>query len=118
MGCEGCFGIETEIELRLLPITEGVRTLLGIFESVESAGRAVTKIIASGLMPAAVEILDGPTIDAVQASVFASCYPLWAGAALVIEFDGTAARLHLDARRAGPFSPARRRYPVHRAPCA
>ncbi len=100
VGSEGCFGIATEIELRLLPITEGVRTLLGIFESVESAGRAVTKIIASGLMPAAVEIVDGPTIEAVEASVFAAGYPLEAGAALVIEFDGTEAGLDLDADRA------------------
>ena len=100
VGSEGCFGIATEIEIRLLPITEGVRTLLGIFESVESAGRAVTKIIASGLMPAAVEIVDGPTIQAVEASVFAAGYPLEAGAALVIEFDGTEAGLDLDADRA------------------
>ena len=100
VGSEGCFGIATEIEVRLLPITEGVRTLLGIFESVESAGRAVTKIIASGLMPAAVEIVDGPTIQAVEASVFAAGYPLEAGAALVIEFDGTEAGLDLDADRA------------------
>ena len=100
VGSEGCFGIATEIEIRLLPITEGVRTLLGIFESVESAGRAVTKIIASGLMPAAVEIVDGPTIQAVEASVFAAGYPLGAGAALVIEFDGTEAGLDLDADRA------------------
>ena len=100
VGSEGCFGIATEIEIRLLPITEGVRTLLGIFESVESAGRAVTKIIASGLMPAALEIVDGPTIQAVEASVFAAGYPLEAGAALVIEFDGTEAGLDLDADRA------------------
>jgi len=103
VGSEGCFGIATEIELRLLPITEGVRTLLGIFESVESAGRAVTKIIASGLMPAAVEIVDGPTIEAVEASVFAAGYPLEAGAALVIEFDGTEAGLDLDADRAEQY---------------
>lgn len=100
VGSEGCFGIATEIEIGLLPITEGVRTLLGIFESVESAGRAVTKIIASGLMPAAVEIVDKPTIQALEASVFAAGYPLEAGAALVIEFDGTEAGLDLDADRA------------------
>jgi FAD/FMN-containing dehydrogenase len=52
------------------------------------------------LMPAAVEIVDGPTIEAVEASVFAAGYPLEAGAALVIEFDGTEAGLDLDADRA------------------
>jgi FAD/FMN-containing dehydrogenase len=51
-------------------------------------------------MPAAVEIVDGPTIQAVEASVFAAGYPLGAGAALVIEFDGTEAGLDLDADRA------------------
>ena len=122
VGSEGCFGIATEIEVRLLPITEGVRTLLGIFESVESAGRAVTKIIASGLMPAALEIVDGPTIQAVEASVFAAGYPLGAGAALVIEFDGTEAGLDLDADRAegycleeGAIEVQRATDPEHRA---
>jgi glycolate oxidase subunit GlcD len=100
VGSEGCFGIATEIEVRLLPITEGVRTLLGIFETVEAAGHAVTSIIASGLMPAAVEIVDKATIEAVEASVFAAGYPTDAGAAVVIEFDGTEVGLDADADRA------------------
>jgi len=100
VGSEGCFGIATEIEVGLLPITESVRTLLGIFDTVEAAGRAVTKIMGSGLMPAAVEIIDGPTIEAVEASVFAAGYPVGAGAALVIEFDGSDAGLDEDADRA------------------
>jgi len=100
VGSEGCFGIATEIEVRLLPISEGVRTLLGIFDTMEAAGHAVTSIIGSGLMPAAVEIIDKATIEAVEASVFAAGYPVDAGAALVIEFDGTEAGLDLDANRA------------------
>ncbi|MGB1842099.1 MAG: FAD-binding oxidoreductase, partial [Longimicrobiales bacterium] len=100
VGSEGCFGIATEIEVRLLPIAEGIRTLLGIFDSMESAGHAVTDIMASGLMPAAVEIVDHATIVAVEASVFAAGYPTDAGAALVIEFDGTEAGLDADADRA------------------
>ena len=100
VGSEGCFGIATEIEVRLLPLPEAVRTILGIFETVEAAGRAVTEIIASGLLPAAVEIVDGPTIAAVEASVFAAGYPTDAGAALVVEFDGTEAGLDEDAARA------------------
>jgi glycolate oxidase subunit GlcD len=100
VGSEGCFGIATEIEVRLLPITEGVRTLLGIFDTMEAAGRAVTSIMGSGLMPAAVEIVDSETIKAVEASVFAAGYPVDAGAALVIEFDGTEAGLDADADRA------------------
>jgi glycolate oxidase subunit GlcD len=100
VGSEGCFGIATEIEVRLLPLPESVRTLLGIFETMEAAGHAVTAIIASGLMPAALEIVDGPTIRAVEASVYAGGYPTDAGAALVVEFDGTEAGLDADADRA------------------
>ncbi len=100
VGSEGCFGIATEIEVRLLPLTEGVRTILGIFETMEAAGRAVTEIIGSGLMPAAVEIVDKATIEAVEASVFAAGYPTDAGAALVIEFDGTEAGLDEEAEAA------------------
>jgi glycolate oxidase subunit GlcD len=100
VGSEGCFGIATEIEVRLLPITGGVRTLLGIFDTMEAAGRAVTAIMASGLMPAAMEIVDQATIRAVEASVFAAGYPVDAGAALVVEFDGTEAGLDADADKA------------------
>ena len=97
VGSEGCFGIVTEIEVRLLPVAAGVRTLLGIFDTMEAAGHAVTAIIGSGLMPAAVEIIDKATIEAVEASVFAAGYPKGVGAALVIEFDGTEAGLDDDA---------------------
>lgn len=88
VGSEGCFGIVTEIEAELLPLPRGVRTLLAIFEGLEEAGRAVTDIMAQGMLPAALEIIDGETIRAVEASVFAAGYPTDAGAALVIEFDG------------------------------
>jgi glycolate oxidase subunit GlcD len=97
VGSEGCFGMATEIEVRLLPLAEGVRTLLGIFDTMEAAGHAVTAIMASGLVPAAVEIVDNATIRAVEASVYAGGYPVDAGAALVIEFDGTEAGLDADA---------------------
>ena len=85
IGAEGCFGFVTEIETRLLPLPEEVRTLLGIFERIEDAGRAVTEIIARGLLPAALEIIDQETIRAVESSVFAAGYPTDAGAALVVE---------------------------------
>jgi glycolate oxidase subunit GlcD len=100
VGSEGCFGIATEIEVRLLPVAEGVRTLLGIFETMEAAGHAVTAIISSGLVPAAVEIVDQATIRAVEASVYAGGYPTDAGAALVIEFDGTEEGLDAEADQA------------------
>jgi glycolate oxidase subunit GlcD len=100
VGSEGCFGIATEIEVRLLPVAPGIRTLLGIFDTMEAAGHAVTDIIASGLVPAAVEIIDKATIEAVEASVFAAGYPKGVGAALVVEFDGTEAGLDEEADRA------------------
>ena len=101
VGSEGCFGIATEIEVALIPRPEGVRTLLGIFESIEDAGRAVSDIMASGLWPAALEIVDAETIRAVEASIFAAGYPEDAGAALVVEFDGVDAGLDEDLRKAG-----------------
>ena len=100
VGSEGCFGIATEIEVGLLPVPEGVRTLLGIFDRIDDAGQAVSDIVSAGLLPAAMEIIDGPTIRAVEDSVFAAGYPTDAEAALVIEFDGVEAGLDQDAKRA------------------
>lgn len=100
VGSEGCFGVVTEIEVGLLPLPEGVRTLLGIFDRIEDAARAVSEIVGVGLLPAAMEIIDGPTIRAVEESVFAAGYPIDAGAALVIEFDGVDAGLDEESARA------------------
>ena len=100
VGSEGCFGMATEIEVALLPLPEGVRTVLAIFETLEDAGRAVTSIIGAGLLPAALEIVDQNTIKAVEASIFAAGYPTDAGAALVVEFDGVEAGLEAEAEEA------------------
>lgn len=100
VGSEGCFAMVTEVEVRLLPLPESVRTLLAIFNSLEDAASAVTAMVGDGLLPAALEILDRATIQAVEASVFAAGYPKDAGAVLVVEFDGTDAGLDADAARA------------------
>ncbi len=100
VGSEGCFGIATEIELRLVPRSSSVRTLLAAFPRLEQAGAAVSAIIAGGLLPAALEILDRATITAVEESVFAAGYPRDAGAVLVAEFDGPDLALDADAERA------------------
>ena len=97
VGSEGCFGLATELELRLLPRPRATRTLLAAFPDTETAGRAVSAIIARGLLPAALEMMDRGTIEAVEASVFAAGYPRDAGAVLVVEFDGTEAGLDPDA---------------------
>ncbi len=100
VGSEGCFGLATEVEVALLPLPEATRTLLAMFETLEDAGRAVTDIISSGLLPAALEIVDRNTIRAVEASIYAAGYPTDVGAALVVEFDGLEASLDADADRA------------------
>ena len=100
VGSEGCFGIATEIEVRLTPPPAAARTLLALFDDLEPAGRAVTAIMADGLLPAALEIVDGATIRAVEDSVYAAGYPRDVGAALVVEFDGTEAGLDAEAERA------------------
>lgn len=106
VGSEGCFGIATRIEVQLLPLPESVRTLLGIFDRLEDAGQAVSDVISAGLLPSAMEIIDGETIRAVEASVFAAGYPTDADAALVIEFDGPEAGIDGEAARAVAFCEA------------
>jgi glycolate oxidase subunit GlcD len=100
VGSEGTFGIATEIEVRLTPLPEGVETLLALFDRVDDASRAVSAIIAAGMLPAALEMIDRETIRAVEASIFAAGLPTDLGAALVIEFDGARAGLATDAARA------------------
>jgi glycolate oxidase subunit GlcD len=99
IGSEGTFGIATEATLRLVPIPPAVRTLLAEFPEVNDASHAVSAIIAAGVMPAALEMMDREIIRAVEASVFAAGLPLDAGAALLIEIDGIEAGLDEEADR-------------------
>jgi glycolate oxidase subunit GlcD len=86
-GSEGTLGIVTEMVLKLRPLAEDAQIVLGIFETLEAAGEAVSRIIAAGMMPAAMEIMDRQTIAAVEAS-FPSGLPLDVEAVLLIELDG------------------------------
>lgn len=97
IGSEGTFGIATEATLRLVPIPPAVRTMLAEFSEVNAASHAVSAIIASGVMPAALEMMDSEIIRAVEASVFAAGLPLDVGAALLIELDGIEAGLDDEA---------------------
>ncbi|HEY8188330.1 MAG TPA: FAD-linked oxidase C-terminal domain-containing protein [Pyrinomonadaceae bacterium] len=99
IGSEGTFGIATEATLRLTPIPPVVRTLLADFPEVNDASHAVSAIIAAGVMPAALEMMDHEIISAVEASVFAAGLPLDAGAALLIELDGIEAGIDDEADR-------------------
>src|SRR5690606_15410477 len=100
IGSEGTFGIATEIDVRLVPIPEAVETLLALFDDIDEASRAVSGIIAQGLLPAALEMVDRKAIEAVEASAYRAGLPTDVEAALVIEFDGPAAGLDEDAERA------------------
>lgn len=100
VGSEGTLGIATKITVRLTRSPQAVITLLADFLDVVDASRAVSAIIAEGLLPAALEMIDGITIRAVEASVFAAGYPTDAAAALIVELDGLRAGLESQAKRA------------------
>jgi glycolate oxidase len=87
VGSEGTLGVATEVTLRLVRVPEAVQTMLVGFRSVEDAAGTVSDIIAAGILPAAVEMMDALAIEAAEAAV--SCgYPPGAVAVLVIELDG------------------------------
>jgi glycolate oxidase subunit GlcD len=88
VGSEGTFAIVTEITVRLLPKPQAVKTLLAAFHSVEECSQTVSDVIAAGIVPAALEMVDAKTIEAVEASVYKAGYPIDARAALLIEVDG------------------------------
>jgi glycolate oxidase subunit GlcD len=88
VGSEGMFGIATRITVNLVPFPRAVRTLLADFPSIRTAGEAVSAIIASGIVPAALEMMDQNCVKAVEASVYAAGYPTDAAAVLLVELDG------------------------------
>jgi glycolate oxidase subunit GlcD len=96
VGSEGCFGVALEITVRLLKKPPVIRTLLADFMSVDSAARVTSAIIASGIVPAALEFMDGPTIRVVEDSIYAAGYPKDAHAILLIELDGLEAGVMSD----------------------
>jgi glycolate oxidase subunit GlcD len=91
VGSEGTLGIATEVTVRLVPAPPVVEVLLALFRSLDDACDAVSDVIAAGCEPAALEILDKLTIDAVERSVFAAGYPREAEAVLLVELEGGAA---------------------------
>jgi glycolate oxidase subunit GlcD len=96
VGSEGCFGVALDVTVRLTPNPEGVRTMLADFATVEGAARATSAIIAAGIMPAALELMDAATIRAVESSIYAAGYPTDAAAVLLVEVDGAEAGLDED----------------------
>ena len=87
LGSEGTLGITTSVTVRLLRAPESVRTLLADFASIASAGEVVSDIVAAGIVPAAVEMMDTLAIEAAEEAVHAG-YTVGVPAALVVELDG------------------------------
>jgi len=96
IGSEGCFGVALDITVKLTPKPQTVRTLLADFMSVNEAALVTSAIIASGIVPAALEFMDGPTIRVVESSIYAAGYPKDAEAILLIELDGLEAGVSAD----------------------
>ena len=95
VGSEGTFGIATKIVVRILRKPAAVKTVLAVFDQIDQASAAVSAIIARGLVPAAMEMIDQLTIQAVE-DAFGCGYPRDAAAALLIEIDGLAAGLDIQ----------------------
>ena len=97
VGNEGTFGIVTKAVVNLTRDPEAGRTFLGVFDSVDSATETVSGIIAAGIVPAALEMLDNLMIRAVE-QAFGFGFPTEAGAVLIIEVDGLDAGLDREAQ--------------------
>ena len=92
VGSEGTLGIATKITLRIMKRPQSVRTLLAAFNSTNEAGAAVSDIIAAGILPAAIEMMDDLAIQAAEAAVHAG-YPR-CGGLLLVEIDGPEAEVN------------------------
>ncbi len=111
VGSEGLFGIALEITLRLLPKPERYRTILAAYDSLARAGDAVAAVVASGLLPGALEIMDRLAIQAAEAAVHAN-YPADAAALLIVELDGESQQVEEEFRRLKPIIEASGAYEI------
>ena len=91
IGSEGTLAVVTKVIVRILRRPESVQTLLGAYDSISAAGLAVSEIIAAGIIPAAVEIMDSLSIVAVEAAVHPNFPP--ADSILIVELDGPVAEV-------------------------
>ncbi len=98
VGSEGTLAVVTEVTVRILPKPETVITQLAVYDSVEAAAQSVSDVIAAGIVPATLEMMDAPIIRAVEDS-YTCGYPRDAAAVLIIEVEGPEKGLALQARR-------------------
>ena len=94
-GSEGTLGIVTKIVVKLMPVPEVVHLLLVAYDSTAEGGRAVSDIIAAGIVPAAIEMMDALAIEAAEEAVHCN-YPAGAGAVLLVELDGPASEVEAE----------------------
>ena len=87
IGSEGMFGVITRVLVKLERAPKAFKTMLGVFETVDDASRTVSEIIAAGIVPGAIEMMDQLITQAVE-SAYQFGFPLDAGAILIIELDG------------------------------
>ncbi|MGZ0784625.1 glycolate oxidase subunit GlcD [Pseudomonas saponiphila] len=97
-GSEGLLGVITEVTVKLLPKPQIAKVLLAAFDSVEAAGRAVAEIIAAGIIPGGLEMMDNLALRAAEDFIHAG-YPVDAEAILLCELDGVEADVHDDCQR-------------------
>ncbi|MFY9314368.1 MAG: FAD-linked oxidase C-terminal domain-containing protein [Burkholderiales bacterium] len=98
IGSEGLLAVTTEVTVKLLPKPETARVIMASFDDVEKAGDAVAAVIAAGIVPAGLEMMDRPATAAVEQFVRAG-YDLEAAAILLCESDGTAAEVEDEIAR-------------------
>ena len=98
VGSEGTFGVATKVVVRILRKPQAVKTVLAVFDEVTQASEAVSAVIARGLVPAAMEMIDQLTIQAVE-DAFGCGYPRDAAAALLVELDGLRVGMEAQAER-------------------
>lgn len=101
VGSEGNFGIVTKITVRIIKKPECTQTLMAAFNSISDCGAAVSKIIASGMLPAGLEIMDRLALDAVEAAVhpnYPNCQSL-----LLVELDGSTREVEILMEKVGPI---------------
>jgi glycolate oxidase len=97
-GSEGMLGIVVEVTVKLLPIPHRAQVAMAAFDNVEIAGQAVADIIAAGILPAGLEMMDNPSIRAAEDFVHAG-YPTDAAAILLCEVDGANEEVSEDINR-------------------
>ena len=95
VGSEGTLGVAVEITLRVVRQPEVVVTQLAAFSSIDAAGDAVSRVVAAGIVPAAMEIMDSVTLEAAEAA-YGPGYPAGARAVLLVELDGVDVQVALD----------------------